>query len=56
VFWLDPLGDLRRAARRLFSVLRELDEGGYSAIHVERPSGAGIAEALLDRLVRAASR
>ncbi len=56
VFWLDPLGDLKLAARRLFSVLRELDDGGFSSIHVERPSGGGIAEALLDRLVRAASR
>ncbi len=56
IFWLDPIGYLRRAARRLFSVLRELDEGGFSAIHVERPKGGGIAEALLDRLARAASR
>ena len=56
VFWLDPLGDLKLAARRLFSTLRELDDGGFSSIHVERPSGGGIAEALLDRLVRAASR
>ena len=56
VFWLDPLGDLKLAARRLFSALRELDDGGFSSIHVERPSGGGIAEALLDRLVRAASR
>jgi L-threonylcarbamoyladenylate synthase len=55
VFWLDARGDLRRAARRLFAMLRKLDAGGFSRIHVERPAGAGIAEALRDRLVRASS-
>jgi L-threonylcarbamoyladenylate synthase len=56
VFWLDPTGDLGRASRRLFAVLRELDEGGFRRIHVERPSGRGLGEALADRLVRASSR
>ena len=56
VFWLDAKGDLRRAARRLFATLRSLDEGGFRRIHVERPAGAGLAEALADRLVRASSR
>jgi L-threonylcarbamoyladenylate synthase len=56
VFWLDARGDLRRAARRLFATLRRLDLGGFARIHVERPAGAGIAEALVDRLVRASSR
>jgi L-threonylcarbamoyladenylate synthase len=56
VFWLDARGDLRRAARRLFATLRRLDQGGFRRIHVERPSGPGIAEALADRLVRAAAR
>lgn len=55
VFWLDDKGDLRRAARRLFAMLRELDEGGFRRIHVERPVGAGLAEALNDRLTRAAA-
>jgi L-threonylcarbamoyladenylate synthase len=55
VFWLDARGDLRRAARRLFAVLRELDEGGFRRIHAERPAGEGLAEALADRLTRAAS-
>jgi L-threonylcarbamoyladenylate synthase len=54
-FWLDEHGDLKRAARRLFSVLRQLDEKGFKRIHAERPSGGGIAEALLDRLVRASA-
>jgi L-threonylcarbamoyladenylate synthase len=56
VFWLDPAGDLARASRRLFAVLRELDEGGYRRIHAERPRGPGLAEALADRLQRAAAR
>jgi L-threonylcarbamoyladenylate synthase len=56
VFWLDPRGDLRRAARRLFAALRELDGKGFRRIHVERPAGTGIAEALRDRLDRAAAK
>jgi L-threonylcarbamoyladenylate synthase len=56
VFWLDPKGNLRGAARRLFAALRELDVAGYRRIHAELPAGAGLAEALRDRLSRAASR
>ena len=56
VFWLDEGGDMRRAARRLFAMLRTLDGAGFRRIHAERPRGAGIAEALADRLARAASR
>jgi L-threonylcarbamoyladenylate synthase len=56
VFWLDPHGDLRRAARRLFSTLRRLDERGYRRIHVELPAGGGLAEAMADRLARAGAR
>jgi L-threonylcarbamoyladenylate synthase len=56
VFWLDERGDLKRAARRLFAMLRQLDEVGFRRIHVERPAGAGLAEALCDRLARASSR
>jgi L-threonylcarbamoyladenylate synthase len=56
VFWLDPRGDPGRAARRLFATLRRLDRGGFARIHVERPTGPGIAEALRDRLTRAAAR
>jgi L-threonylcarbamoyladenylate synthase len=56
VFWLDARGDLRRAARRLFAVLRELDGGGFTRLHVERPKGSGLPEALGDRLRRAASK
>jgi len=56
VFWLDARGDLRRAARRLFATLRRLDGAGFCRIHVERPAGGGLAEALSDRLARASAR
>ena len=56
VFWLDARGDLRRAARRLFAALRELDDGRFLRIHAERPTGPGLAEALGDRLLRASCR
>jgi L-threonylcarbamoyladenylate synthase len=56
VFWLDPRGELRGVARRLFATLRALDGKGFARIHVERPSGPGLAEALLDRLSRASAR
>jgi L-threonylcarbamoyladenylate synthase len=55
VFWLGEGGDLRPAARRLFAMLRRLDEAGFRRIHAERPRGAGIAEALGDRLERASA-
>ena len=56
VFWLDAKGGLPAAGRRLFAVLRALDDGGFGRIHAELPRGTGLAEALRDRLVRAASR
>lgn len=57
IFWLDPRGDLRGAARRLFALLRRLDAAGHSRIHLEKiPGRAGLAEALNDRLARAAAR
>jgi len=56
IFWLDPRGDLRGAGRRLFSMLRKLDEGGFRKIHVELAEGPGLAEAINDRIKRAGSR
>lgn len=56
VYWLDPGGDLRGVARRLFGTLREVDGAGYRVIHVELAPGAGLAEAINDRLRRAAAR
>jgi L-threonylcarbamoyladenylate synthase len=56
VSWLDAKGDIKRSSRRLFAALRELDETGFRRIHVERPKGPGLAEAIADRLIRASSR
>ena len=56
VFWLDGRGDLRGAARRLFALLRELDAGRFKKIHVELARGGGLADAINDRLRRAAAR
>ncbi|MEY4005193.1 MAG: hypothetical protein RLZZ221_1289 [Verrucomicrobiota bacterium] len=57
VFWLDPRGELRGAARRLFALLRRLDAAGHTRIHLEKiPGRAGLAEALNDRMARAAAR
>jgi L-threonylcarbamoyladenylate synthase len=55
VFWLDARGDLRGAGRRLFGMLRQLDDAGFRRIHVERPAGGGLADALRDRLDRASA-
>lgn len=56
IFWLDPRGDLRGAARMLFAQLRSLDSAGYRLIHTEYASGEGPVEAINDRLRRAAAR
>lgn len=56
VFWFDKRGDLRGIARRLFFVLRRLDRAGYARIHVELAPGDGLADAINDRLRRAAAR
>lgn len=55
-FWLDPRGNLRGTARRLFATLRELDNGRFKKIHVELARGGGLADAINDRLRRAAAR
>ena len=56
IFWLDARGDPRRAARRLFGVLRILDQGGFKKIHAEFAPPSGLSEAINDRLRRAAGR
>jgi L-threonylcarbamoyladenylate synthase len=56
IFWLDERGELRRAAQRLFATLRRMDEGGFRRLHVELPPAGGIADAIRDRLQRAAAR
>jgi L-threonylcarbamoyladenylate synthase len=57
VFWLSERGDLRRAARGLFGMLRALDGGQWKRIHAELAPGAdGFAAAINDRLTRAAAK
>jgi len=56
IFWLDARGDLGGAARQLFSKLRQLDQAGFSRIHAETASGGDLAEAINDRLRRAAAK
>ena len=56
ILWLDARGDGRNAARRLFAMLRALDDGRFSRIHVELASTGPLAEAINDRLQRAAAR
>jgi L-threonylcarbamoyladenylate synthase len=54
IFWLDARGDARRAARKLFGQLRTLDSHRFKKIHAELAPGRGLAEAINDRLRRAA--
>jgi L-threonylcarbamoyladenylate synthase len=56
VFWFDERGEPRRVARRLFALLRQLDQAGYSRLHIEMAPGDGLADAINDRLRRAAAR
>lgn len=56
IYWLDPRGNLRGAARRLFACLREIDQAGYDCLHVELARGDALAEAINDRLRRAAAK
>lgn len=56
-FWLSENGDLAEAARHLYHVLRHLDQAGYARIECQLPpAGGGMADALRDRLHRAAAR
>ncbi len=54
IFWLDERGRLRGVARNLFQTLRRVDAGGFARIHLERADGSGLADAINDRLQRAA--
>ena len=55
VFWLDARGNLGGAARRLFATLRRLDRSRFKKIHVELAPAGGLADAINDRLRRAAA-
>ncbi len=52
---LSQSGNLRQAASRLFSALRELDADGPSIIAVTPIPNEGLGEAINDRLARAAA-
>ncbi|WP_156167857.1 L-threonylcarbamoyladenylate synthase [Devosia epidermidihirudinis] len=52
---LSPSGDLREAARNLFSMLHELDAVGAAMIAVAPVPNEGLGEAINDRLERAAA-
>jgi hypothetical protein len=56
IFWLDERGELSGAARRLFKIIRTLDDGRFTRIHFERVRGGGLADAINDRLERAAGK
>ncbi len=56
VFWLSDRGSADAAARRLFSLLHELDAKGFSRIHAELAPASGAGDAINDRLRRAASK
>ena len=56
IYWFDHRGDLPRVAQRLFALLRELDQAGFTRLHIElAPGRAGLADAINDRLRRAAA-
>lgn len=55
IFWLDEHGRAQHAAKRLFGVLRDADSVGFRRIHLERARGGGVADAINDRLERAAA-
>lgn len=56
VFWLDPRGNLRGAAQRLFATLHKLDAMEFRRINAELARGEGLADAINDRLRRAAAK
>ncbi len=53
---MGPRKDMEQIARRLFSLLRELDEQDFAEIFVEAVPAEGLGEAVMNRLVKAASR
>lgn len=55
VFWFDARGKLRGIAKHLFAVLRTVDRAGFSQMHVEQIRGGELADAINDRLRRAAA-
>ena len=54
-FWLSEDGSLEEVGRNIFALLRRLDEGNFSAVHMELTGGHGLGAAINDRLRRAAA-
>ena len=55
VFWLSESGDPAEVARNLYALLRRLDAGGFSCIHIERAQPSPLGDSINDRLCRAAT-
>jgi L-threonylcarbamoyladenylate synthase len=55
-YWLDTTGDQKRAAHNLFAQLRLLDEKDYLVVHAEKAPHGLYANAINDRLSRAAAK
>jgi L-threonylcarbamoyladenylate synthase len=53
---LSPSGDLREAAARLFSALRDLDASGANIIYAEEVPENGLGRAIMNRLKKAAAK
>ena len=55
VFVLSPLSDPTEAARNLFKVMRQVDNGNYDRIVAEKLPEVGLCRAINDRLFRAST-
>ena len=52
-FYLSKKGDLKEAAKNLYSILRKIKNKGYKSIAVEKIENIGIGQSINDRLKRA---
>lgn len=56
IFWFSESGSPEEVARNLFALVRHLDAAGFSLLRVQAPAPGGLADAILDRLHRAAAK
>lgn len=56
IFWFDARGNLHGIARQLFATLRRVDALKFRRIHVEMAPAGDLADAINDRLRRAAAK
>ena len=52
-FYLSKKGDLKQAAKNLYSLLRKIKKNGYKMIAVEKIPNVGFGKTINDRLNRA---